>query len=68
MLKQVVSQLNYSMFAEMALIVFMIGFTAIVWRVCRMGRESTDLFASIPLTDAIVEPRIIEANLNRESQ
>ena len=57
MLKDVVSWLDYSVFDEIALVLFAICFLAIVIRALMLKRETTDRLGSIPLTDDVVDPR-----------
>jgi cytochrome c oxidase cbb3-type subunit 4 len=57
MLKDVVSWLDYSVFDEIALVIFAICFFAIVVWALSLRRESTHRFGSIPLTDEVVDPR-----------
>ena len=51
MIKVLTSFLNYSVFAELSLIIFAIVFAAVVIRTIRMKKESTDDFARIVLAD-----------------
>lgn len=57
MLKDVVSWLDYSVFDEIALLIFAVSFVAIVIGALSLRRESTERFGAIPLTDDVVEPR-----------
>lgn len=58
MLKDVVSWLDYSVFDEVALMIFAACFVAIVAWTASLRRESTNRFGSIPLSDEVVDPRI----------
>jgi cytochrome c oxidase cbb3-type subunit IV len=56
MLKDVVSWLDYSLFDEIALVLFAGCFLAIVIWALTLRRETADRFGSIPLTDEVVDP------------
>jgi hypothetical protein len=58
MLKDVVSWLDYSVFDEIALVLFAICFAAIVLWSMLLSRETTDRLGAIPLTDEVVDPRL----------
>jgi hypothetical protein len=57
MLKDVVSWLDYSVFDELALVIFAGCFVAIVAWTASLRRESTHRYGSIPLSDEVVDPR-----------
>jgi cytochrome c oxidase cbb3-type subunit 4 len=57
MLKDVVSWLDYSVFDEIALVIFAACFLAIVIWALSLRRESTNRYGAIPLTDDVVDPR-----------
>ncbi|MBU6236182.1 MAG: hypothetical protein KGQ51_00045 [Planctomycetes bacterium] len=57
MLKDVVSWLDYSVFDELALVIFASCFVAIVAWTASLRRESTHRYGSIPLSDEVVDPR-----------
>ena len=56
MLKEVVSQLDYSVFDEIALAIFACCFIGIsVWAIL-LRRETADRYRAIPLTDDVIDP------------
>ncbi|HAC92235.1 MAG TPA: hypothetical protein DCF63_16650 [Planctomycetaceae bacterium] len=58
MLKDVVSWLDYSNFAQAALLLFVTTFAMILFGSFRLSRASVDKFASIPLNDdQVMDPR-----------
>ena len=57
MIKDIISSLDYSMFAEAALALFVGTFLIIFYGTLRLSREATDRFASIPLSDRVEDPR-----------
>jgi cytochrome c oxidase cbb3-type subunit IV len=58
MVKDLVSWLDYSNFAESALLLFVVTFLIIVFGTLRLSRKATDRFASIPLSDdEVKDPR-----------
>jgi hypothetical protein len=57
MLKDLLTSLDYSDFAELALAIFVGCFLAIVFGTLRLSREASDRFASIPLSDEVKDPR-----------
>lgn len=57
MIKDIVSALDYSNCAEAALLLFVISFGIVVYGALRLSRQSTDRFASIPLSDKVQDPR-----------
>jgi len=70
MLKDVVSWLDYSVFDEIALVIFAASFIAVVIWALTLRRESTERFGAIPLTDDVVDPRThrnAETSVNRRS-
>jgi cytochrome c oxidase cbb3-type subunit 4 len=56
MLKDVVSWLDYSVFDEVALVMFAACFAAIVVWTASLRKESTHRYSSIPLSDEVVDP------------
>lgn len=66
MLKDVVSWLDYSVFDEVALVIFAACFIAIVAWTASLRRESTNRYGSIPLSDEVVDPRL-QRNINPTS-
>jgi hypothetical protein len=57
MLKDVIRAIDYSDCAEIALALFMVAFGLMLMTTFRLSRESTDRFASIPLSDKVEDPR-----------
>lgn len=57
MYKDIVRALDYSNYAEAALLLFVVAFAMIVLGALRLSRNSTDRFASIPLDDKVQDPR-----------
>ena len=57
MLKDVIRAIDYSDCAEAALALFCVAFVLMTAATLRLSRRSTDTFASIPLTDAVQDPR-----------
>jgi cytochrome c oxidase cbb3-type subunit 4 len=57
MIKDLLTSLDYSDFAELALAIFVGSFLAIVFGAMRLSREASDRFASIPLSDEVEDPR-----------
>lgn len=57
MLKDVVSWLDYSIFDEIALLIFAACFIAIIIWALSLQRESTNRYSAIPLTDDVVDPK-----------
>ena len=57
MLKDVVSWLDYSVFDEVALLIFASCFIAIIAWTITLRRESTHRFGAIPLSDEVVDPK-----------
>ncbi|AMV31817.1 hypothetical protein VN12_06830 [Pirellula sp. SH-Sr6A] len=57
MLKDVISQLDYSHFDEIAVVMFAISFLAIIWGALRLRPEAVERFSSIPIHDHVVDPR-----------
>ncbi len=57
MIKDIVSALYYSDCAEAALLLFVIAFGIMLYGAPRLSRESTERFASIPLSDKVQDPR-----------
>jgi cbb3-type cytochrome oxidase subunit 3 len=57
MLKDVVSKLDYSVFDEVALLIFAGCFVAIsVWALL-LRRSTVDRYSAIPLCDEVVDPK-----------
>ena len=57
MIKDLLTSLDYSDFAELALALFVGTFLVITFGVLRLSKESVDRFASIPLSDQVEDPR-----------
>lgn len=57
MLKDVVSKLDYSVFDEIALVIFAICFFAISLWAMTLKRSTVDRFSAIPLRDEVVDPK-----------
>lgn len=56
MIKDLVSALDYSDCAEAALLLFVVAFGLIFYGALRLSRESSERFASIPLSDEVKDP------------
>ena len=57
MIKDVVSKLDYSIFGEIAIVIFGLSFLAIVWGTLRLRSDSADRFSRIPIEDEPVDPQ-----------
>lgn len=57
MLKDVVSKLDYSVFDEIALVIFALCFGAICLWALTLRRSTVDRFSAIPLSDEVVDPK-----------
>ena len=57
MLKDVVSKLDYSVFDEVALVIFATCFLAICFWAVTLKRSTVDRFSAIPLSDEVVDPK-----------
>ncbi len=57
MIRDIVSFLDYSMCAEVALALFVGTFCLIFYGALRLSRNATDKFAAIPLSDEVEDPR-----------
>lgn len=57
MLKTVIRALDFSAYAEIALVLFVACFVLAGVGLLFMSRESTNRFASIPLDDEVKDPR-----------
>ncbi|MGB7344197.1 MAG: hypothetical protein WBD20_08280 [Pirellulaceae bacterium] len=57
MIKDLVSSLDYSDFAELALALFFSAFALIVFGALRLSKQAADRFASIPISDEVEDPR-----------
>jgi cbb3-type cytochrome oxidase subunit 3 len=57
MIRDLVSKLDYSDFAEIALALFVIAFVFIVFGALRLSKQAADRFASIPISDEVEDPR-----------
>jgi len=57
MIKDLVTSLDYSDFAELALALFVGAFIVIIFGTMRLSRKATNRFASIPLSDQVKDPR-----------
>jgi len=56
MLKDVVSKLDYSVFDEIALVIFALCFGAICLWALTLRRSTVDRFSAIPFSDEVVDP------------
>lgn len=56
MIKDILNALDYSDCAEAALLIFVAAFMLVAYGALRLSRESTDRFASIPLSDEVKDP------------
>jgi cytochrome c oxidase cbb3-type subunit 4 len=56
MLKDVVSKLDYSVFDQVALVIFAICFLAISFWAVTLRRSAVDRFSAIPLSDEVIDP------------
>jgi hypothetical protein len=59
MLKDVVSQLDYSNFDEIALILFGLSFAAVCWGAYRLRTEVAMRFGSIPIDDLVPDSQVL---------
>ncbi len=57
MLRDVISSVDYSLAAEIALGLFVVAFAIMIYGTARLSRRTTDRFASIPLSDRVEDPR-----------
>lgn len=57
MLKDVVSKLDYSVYDQVALVIFAICFVAISFWALTLKRSTVDRFSTIPLRDEVVDPK-----------
>lgn len=57
MIKDLVSALDYSACAEVALALFVGTFMMIFFGALRLSNKATEKFAAIPLSDQIEDPR-----------
>jgi len=57
MLRDVISSVDYSLMAEIALGLFVVAFSITVYGTLRLSRRTTDRYASIPLSDRVEDPR-----------
>lgn len=57
MLRDVISSIDYSFAAEIALGLFVVAFAIMIYGTLRLSRRTTDRFASIPLSDRVEDPR-----------
>lgn len=51
MIKDVVSKLDYSIFGEIAIVIFGLSFLAILWGTSRLRSDATEKFSRIPIDD-----------------
>lgn len=56
MIKDLVSALDYSDCAEAALLLFVVAFGLVSYGALRLSRDSSERFASIPLSDEVKDP------------
>lgn len=57
MLRDVMSAVNYSLCAEIALVIFALAFVGMVISTLCWSRRETDSYAAIPLSDRVETPR-----------
>ncbi len=57
MIKDLVSAIDYSLFAELALSLFVVSFGIMFYGAMRLSRSAADRFAAIPLSDHVEDPR-----------
>ena len=57
MLKEVICELDYSNFEEIAMVIFGLSFLAICWGVFRLKSDAAARFSSIPVDDLVADPR-----------
>lgn len=57
MIRDIVSALDYSACAELALALFVSAFATITYGTLRLSQNATDRFAAIPLSDNVEDPR-----------
>jgi cytochrome c oxidase cbb3-type subunit 4 len=57
MIKDLLTSLDYSDCAELALALFVGAFAVIIYGTMRLSREASHRFASIPLSDQVEDPR-----------
>jgi hypothetical protein len=57
MIKDLVSHLDYSACAEIALALFVGSFVMIFFGAFRLSSRATEKFAAIPLSDQVEDPR-----------
>lgn len=57
MIRDIVSALDYSACAELALALFVAAFATITYGTLRLSKDATDRFAAIPLSDNVEDPR-----------
>ena len=57
MIKDLVSALDYSSCAEVALTLFVGTFMMIFFGAFRLSKQATEKFAAIPLSDQVEDPR-----------
>jgi len=60
MLRDVISSVDYSLAAEIALGLFIVAFSIMAYGTMRLSRRTTDRFASIPLSDRVEDPRDVK--------
>lgn len=57
MLRDVISSLDYSLAAELALGLFVVAFIGLLYGTFRLSPKTTERYASIPLSDRVEDPR-----------
>lgn len=57
MIQDVLSAIDYSFCAEVALGLFCVAFAMMVYAVARLKPSSSERYASIPLSDQVQDPR-----------
>lgn len=57
MLRDVITAIDYSRTAEIALALFLLAFACMTYGTLRLSRRTTDRYASIPLSDRVEDPR-----------
>ena len=62
MIKDLLTTLDYSNCAEIALAIFVASFAVITFGTLRLSRNAAERFASIPLSDQVKDPRPSEGS------
>ncbi len=67
MLTDLIRAIDYSDFAEAALVLFCLAFAMMCYATWRLTRQASDAFSAIPLTDHIQDPRIETTEPNQDA-